>query len=67
VAAAAVATVLVVARARSIEVVAAELAHEVARLREVRLRLAALRRATVETDELVATFRATHSHDGIRP
>jgi hypothetical protein len=62
--AAAVATVLVVARARSLEVVAAELAHEVARLRDVRPPLAALRRATAETDELVTAFRATHPHDG---
>lgn len=59
--AAAVATVLVAARARAIEDEAVALAREVSRLRDVRSPLAALRSATHETDGVVAAFRQRHA------
>lgn len=61
--AAAVATVLVVARGRAIEDESAALAREVGRLREVRDPLAAVRTAAAETGEVVAAFRDRHALD----
>lgn len=60
VAAAAVATLLVVARGRAIEGAARSLAAEVAALRSLRDPLAEVRRATGETEARVAAFRAAH-------
>ena len=62
--AAAVAIVLVVARARRLEDEAAALARAVAQLRDIRSPLAALRGITDETDELVIDFRRRHPFDG---
>jgi hypothetical protein len=58
--AAAVATLLVAARARSIEDEAQALARSVAQLGDVRRPLAALRDVADETDELVEEFRRHH-------
>lgn len=58
--AAAIATVLVVARARALEDAAVAVAAEVARLRELRRPLAAVREAAAETDEVVQAFRRHH-------
>lgn len=58
--AAAVATVLVVATARTLEDEAVGLAHEVRHLHDVRGPLSAIRETTLETDQLVASFRHEH-------
>ncbi|HET6774033.1 MAG TPA: hypothetical protein VFH36_12020 [Acidimicrobiales bacterium] len=58
--AAALATLLLVARARAVEDECVALAREVAALAEVRRPLAAVREATAATDELVAEFRELH-------
>lgn len=63
VAAAAVATLLVVARGRALEDESARLAHEVRRLRGLRAPLVAIRTATAETDEVAAAFRDRHPFD----
>jgi hypothetical protein len=62
--AAALATLVVVARARGVEDECVALAREVAALAELRRPLAAVRDATVETDEAVAAFRERHAADG---
>lgn len=61
--AAAVAVVCVLARARALEAAAGELAAEVRRLRRLREPLAEVRRATADTDRLVADFRDAHPED----
>lgn len=61
--AAAVATLVVVARSRSLEDEASALADEVARLAEIRRPLSAVRAAAAETDDLVRNFRAAHPVD----
>lgn len=62
--AAAAAIGLVAARARAIEDAARDLAAEVAALRALRAPLAAVRRATAETEARVAAFGAAHGPDG---
>jgi methyl coenzyme M reductase beta subunit len=62
--AAALATLVVVARARAVEDECGVLAREVAALAELRHPLAAVRDATAETDELAAAFRERHAVDG---
>jgi hypothetical protein len=62
--AAAVATLLVVARARMVEDEAVGLARDVRRLREIRAPLGAIRATALETDGLVANFRGRHPLDG---
>ena len=64
--AAAVATLLVVARARTLEGEVVGLAHGVRRLRDIRAPLAAVRATAGETAELVAAFRRQHPVDGPR-
>ena len=61
--AAAAATLLVAARARTIEDAARGLAAEVAALRALRPPLAGVRRATADTDARVAAFGAAHRPD----
>jgi hypothetical protein len=61
--AAALATLLVVTRARSLEDEAVGLAHDAARLHDIRSPLASVRAAARETDELVAAFRQQHPLD----
>lgn len=61
--AAAIATVIVVARARALEDAAVAVATEVARLRELHRPLAAVREATAETDDVVQAFRRRHAVD----
>ena len=61
--AAAVAVVCVLARARALEETAADLAADVGRLRRLREPLAEVRRATADTDRLVADFRDAHPLD----
>jgi hypothetical protein len=63
--AAALATLVLLARARAVEDECVALAREVAALAEVRRPLAAVRDATAETDELVAAFRERHPVDGV--
>ncbi len=62
--AAAAAMVLVVAMARTLEDEAVGLAHEVQELGDLRAPLSAVRDTTLETDQLVATFRHQHPVDG---
>jgi hypothetical protein len=62
--AAALATVLLVARARAVEDECVVLAREVAALAELRRPLVAVRDTAAETDELVAAFRKQHPVDG---
>lgn len=59
--AAAIATLLLVARARAIEEGALDVAREVRRLRDLRGPLAAIRATTGETDEVVRAFRQRHA------
>jgi hypothetical protein len=61
--AAAVATLLVVARARAIEDEVAGLVDDVAQLAEIRRPLDAIRATAAETDEVVAAFRERHPLD----
>lgn len=61
--AAAVAAGLVAAHARPLEDAGRELAESVARLGELRWRLAQLRVSARETDARVATFRGRHRAD----
>jgi hypothetical protein len=61
--AAAVAAGLVAAHARPMEDAGRELAESVARLGELRWRLAQLRVSARETDARVATFRGRHGAD----
>jgi hypothetical protein len=61
--AAAVATLLVVARARAIEDEVVGLVDDVRRLREVRPPLGAIRATAGETDEVVGAFRERHPLD----
>ena len=58
--AAAVATLLVVGRARRIEDEVRGLAEEIARLGEVRPRLGAVRAATAEAEAVATAFRDRH-------
>jgi hypothetical protein len=64
VAAAALATALVVGWARRLEDEATALVTAVRRLREVSPRLAAVRDAVAETDELASGFRRRHPLEG---
>ena len=61
--AAALATLLVVTRARSLEDEAVGLAHDTARLRDIHSPLVSVRAAARETDVLVAAFRQRHPLD----
>ncbi len=62
--AAAAATLLVVARARTLEDEVVGLVHDVRRLRDLREPLGAVRATAGETAELVAAFRRQHPVDG---
>ncbi len=53
--------------ARSLEDEVAGLATEVRALRRLRAPLAGIRRATADTDALVADFREAHPPDGQKP
>jgi hypothetical protein len=61
--AAAVATLVVVAWSRSLEDEATALAHDVARLAEVRKPLSAVRSTVEDTGDLVRRFGAAHPLD----
>jgi hypothetical protein len=61
--AAAVAVVCVLVPARALEAAASDVAAEVGRLRRLREPLAEVRRATADTDRLVAGFRDAHPLD----
>ena len=61
--AAAAAVVWLAARARALEAAAGDLVAEVGELRRLRAPLAAVRRATADTDALVEEFRAAHPLD----
>jgi hypothetical protein len=58
--AAAMATLVVLARARAVEEAARDLAAEVAALSDLRAPLAAVCRSTGETEARVGAFRAAH-------
>jgi hypothetical protein len=65
--AAALAMVWLLARARPLEDEVTGLAVEVRELRRLRAPLAGIRRATADTDALVADFREAHPADGQKP
>lgn len=67
--AAAVATLLLVSRARALEDGAAGVAREVRRLQDIRAPLAAVRETAGETDEVVRAFRQRHpgAEDAVSP
>jgi hypothetical protein len=54
-------------RARSMEDEVAGLADDARELRRLRAPLAGIRRATADTDALVADFREAHPADGQKP
>ena len=66
VAAAALATLVVVAWARLIEDATVEVAHAVRRLHAIRAPLGAVRTTMAETDDVVASFRHHHPFDADR-
>jgi hypothetical protein len=65
--AAALAMAWLVTRARPLENEVAGLAAEVRELRRLRAPLAGSRRATADTEALVADFREAHAPDGQEP